>query len=487
MFANPELLSPGYSSITDPTLLATVDDYKVALTSPVVNAGLALEAEFGVNPGIQDYFGNEIKQGPEFDMGVHELVDPNWQNQELSFKEGWNLISFRVVPQDSDLMQIFQPLIDSGVLKKVMDEEGNTIEDWGTFGGWKNGIGDVVNTEGYKVNVETDATLSVDGYAVVLAYEIPLKAGWNIISWPSANEQDGMEVMQALIDGGQLKKVMDEEGNTIEDWGAFGGWKNFIDNFKPGEGYKVNVSSACTLTINENIAKSELIVQKSSDSDYFMPAFTGNGNDHMNINLVNLTESGISEGDEIGVFDGDICVGSVKIEIPGYLSETSSISVPVSSTDSRENKNGFTDGNSISIKLYRNGAEYPLILNPLNNSGTVFEKGSSLFAKLSIVTGLNQNAKTDSEEIKCYPNPFNERVYIDANLKDNNSEVSLGVYNQMGQFVKLIVEKQNMSSGFYQFNWDGINENNQKVPPGIYYIKISVDDVNIHRKVVLAY
>ena len=263
MYANPMLSNPGGSLLTDPTLLASVDDYEVLVGSPVINTGLDLEAEFAINPGLQDYFGNDIKHGPEFDMGVHEYVDPSWQIQELSFKGGWNIISFRVIPKDSDLIHIIQPLIDAGVLKKVMDEAGNTIEDWGTFGGWKNGIGNVNNTEGYKVNVSSNITLEIDGYAVVLAYEIPLNAGWNIISWPSADEQDGMEVMQTLIDDGNLNKVMDELGNTIEDWGAFGGWKSSIGNFKSGEGYKVNVSSACTLTINENIAKSELIVQKS--------------------------------------------------------------------------------------------------------------------------------------------------------------------------------------------------------------------------------
>jgi len=64
------------------------------------------------------------------------------------------------------------------------------------------------------------------------------------------NEQDGLEVFQSLIDDGFLNKVMDENGNSIEDFGFAGGWQNFIGNLKPGKGYRVSVTTNCTLIIN---------------------------------------------------------------------------------------------------------------------------------------------------------------------------------------------------------------------------------------------
>ena len=218
-----------------------------------------------------------------------------------------------------------------------------------------------------------------------------------------------------------------------------------------------------------------------------MPAFTGNGNDHMNINLVNLTESGISEGDEIGVFDGDICVGSVKIKTLNYLSKNNSISLPASSADGLGNKNGFVEGNPISVKLYKKGVEFPMKLAAVDNARIVFEKGVSLFAELVLVTNIEQIAGGNAAEINCYPNPFNEYLIIDINLAKNLSEINVVVLNQMGHKVKLIANKQISQNGLLRLVWDGNNENNQKVPPGIYYIKISVDDVNIYRKVVLSY
>jgi hypothetical protein len=53
-----------------------------------------------------------------------------------------------------------------------------------------------------------------------------------------------------LIDEGYLNKVMDENGNSIENFGFLGGWQNNIGNLKPGKGYRVNVTTNCSLIIN---------------------------------------------------------------------------------------------------------------------------------------------------------------------------------------------------------------------------------------------
>src|SRR5690606_3684062 len=47
----------------------------------------------------------------------------------VSLTSGWNLISF---PVDGNVnaMEVIQPLIDAGVLNKVQDEKGNSIENW---------------------------------------------------------------------------------------------------------------------------------------------------------------------------------------------------------------------------------------------------------------------------------------------------------------------------------------------------------------------
>ena len=489
MFANPMLNNPGNSTLTDPTQLADVDDYKVAAGSVVINAGLDLKFHFNIDPGMQDYFGSLIKQGSAFEMGVHEYVDTTWQDQEIILAEGWNIMSVRVVPGDSDFLNILQPLIDEGKLKKVMDECGKVIEDYGiNNGGWQNNIGNLKNTEGYKINVASESTLKLDGTAVRLAYNIPLTTGWNIISWPTLNEQNGLDVFQSLKNEGKLLKVMDETGKVIEDYGVNnGGWQNFIGNFKPGKGYKVNVKTDCILTIYGNSIKSAANAPSLLASTHFIPAFKGNGTDHMNINLLNLEDSGIREGDEIGVFDGDICVGSAQI--PNLFStisnQQSNISIPVSAVDGIESRNGYSEGNPVLLKLYKDGNVIDLNFKPIGNSKAVFKKGSSLFAKVDLTTGIVGLSTDKTTAIKCYPNPFMDEVTIELNLAAD-AEVQVEVLNQLGQRVKFVTANQIMHEGVHKLFWDGSNNNNKLVSSGIYHVRIAIDDSVFHKKIILS-
>lgn len=246
IYSNPRFINPGNSKLTDPLLLTTVNDYIVEEVSIVIDAGLDLDSIFNIDPGNRDYFGNSIKQGLAFDMGIFEYIN----KQEIILTSGWNIISFNVVPNDTNLMSILQPLIDSETLKKVMDEKGNSIEDLGDFGGWQNIIGNLKKTKGYNVNMVSDSDLTVEGNSLPLPLIIPLTMGWNIISWPSKTEQDGIDVFQSLINEGKLIKVMDDTFNSIEDGGPPFNWINNIGNLKPGKGYKVKVSSDCSITVN---------------------------------------------------------------------------------------------------------------------------------------------------------------------------------------------------------------------------------------------
>ena len=182
----------------------------------------------------------KLEQQHLFELNASETVV-----QSIDLIAGWNIFSLSVIPNDPDFMNLVQPLIDDVNLKKVMDEAGNSIEDFGMFGGWINNIGNQQPTEGYKINVTENTTLYVEGTPMMLPFTIDLISGWNIIAWPTDMEQDGIDVLAALINDGYLVKVMNESGQSIEDFGMFGGWINNIGNFRMGEGYKVKVNANC--------------------------------------------------------------------------------------------------------------------------------------------------------------------------------------------------------------------------------------------------
>ena len=78
----------------------------------------------------------------------------------IYLREGSNIISF---PYHGTVnaMKVIQPLIDSGILEKVQDEKGNSIEYWGDPIGWINGIGNFTEGEGYLVQVNRNGELPI--------------------------------------------------------------------------------------------------------------------------------------------------------------------------------------------------------------------------------------------------------------------------------------------------------------------------------------
>jgi hypothetical protein len=189
----------------------------------------------------------------------------------------------------------------------------------------------------------------------------------------------------------------------------------------------------------------------------------------MNIHLVNLTESGIISGDEIGVFDENVCIGSAKISNQqSLIVNRNSISIPVSANDGFEGKNGFTVGNNIEMRLYRNGREYPAILEPLNDSGTIFKIGSSIFAQLDLTTGTEGIPGKVFTEINCYPNPFSKQITIEIVIV-SKQKMDVKVYDAKGVLVRSLFE--NEAEGKLDLIWDGRNHAGAKMVSGTYFIK----------------
>jgi len=396
--------------------------------------------------------------------------------QQIPLAAGWNILSSNVIPANIDLKVVFKSLMDDGKLIKVMDESGKAIENFAAFGGWNNDIGNFSKTEGYRVNMTSTDTLKLEGTAINLPLDIKLNAGWNIISYPGADMQNAMTLIQPLINGGKLKKVMDESGKSIENFGAFGGWKNNIGNFNPGKGFKICMNASDTLAITSTLLRSETSIFATTDlgSSYFTKIYEGNGTNHMNINLVDLASSTLKDGNEIGIFDGDNCVGTAKVGST-QLAE-GFISVPASCNDGlNQTVNGYIPGHTIGIKLYSDGSYYNLKLENLLGNGT-FEKDGSLFAKV-LSKDLTSDISKNEElvQIGCYPNPFVEEITITFKNKVS-TEVNVGIYNLSGQKIKGLY---NGNTDSIQLNWNGTDEKDNKVIPGVYLCKVNNSTIKV--------
>ncbi len=405
--------------------------------------------------------------------------------QTLRFNAGWNIFSIPGISGTPIMETIFQPMMESNSLVKIQDEAGNSLENLGIYGGWKSSIEEIAPSEGYKIKVNNNPSLEVCYAPVSFPYAITLQTGWNIMGFPQTTSIDAQDILQQLIDRSTLTKVQDEAGNSMEDLGIFGGWKNNIGNFLPGKGFKIKVNAPETLLIYESYPKSSVIPPELVATTHFAPEFVGNGIDHMNINLVNLPINALQIGDELAVYDGATCVGAVTV-MPHHL-QYQSVSIVASATD-YQGMAGFGEGNPIILKLWDSQNNKEFVLEPEYVKGTSsFIKHETTFASLEKyeVTGLSEIPDLNIAQINCYPNPFSDEVTVEINLA-KESEVSLEVLNQLGQREKYISTKTFLNSGLHKLNWDGRNENNATVSPGIYHLRVTVGESVAHRKIVFS-
>ncbi|NDP27594.1 MAG: T9SS type A sorting domain-containing protein, partial [Flavobacterium sp.] len=375
-------------------------------------------------------------------------------SQTIVLKKGYNLISTYLNANYPNVTAVTKSLYDQGNLVKIQDESGNSFENWGTYGGWINKIGTLENTEGYKIQVENNCTLQVIGKPVTLPMDIPLKTGWNIISFPYNDLVNAKSVIQSLIDQNRLSKVQDEEGNSIEDWGQFGGWINGIGNFVPGKGYKVKVTTNAILTLQQSYLKSVVIMAKSEKTVHFTTNIEGNGSEHMNINIVGLRASGISVGDELAAYDGKICVGTIKINDEHINTESASLVTSFSSSE--QAGDGFTEGHPINIIAWNRITDSEKVVQgEVVNGKLSYLKNSSVLLKLK-TQSIDVKSLKDAVQIDLYPNPTTGIVTVrfsEMPVKESRIEIvdisGRMIISRQVTNIAEVFNLENQTSGIY--------------------------------------
>lgn len=404
---------------------------------------------------------------------VVELFSYTELTQSISLKQGYNLISAYVAPANTDAGQVLKSLAVSGSLSKVQDEAGNAYENWGTAGGWVNSIGLIEETEGYKVRVNADCTLKITGRPVALPLDIPLVEGWNLIAYPRMDEVNAMSVIQSLIDENKLIKVQDEDGSAIENWQAFGGWVNGIGNFVPGKAYKVKVSASTVLHINDTYLKAAVVLAQSAQPEHFFSITEGNGTDHMNINLSGLNESELQVGDELGAFDGSVCVGSLKVT-PGHLDSGLAVITASYKTDASV-KDGFTEGNSIQLRIWKQQTGAEVSANLICTAGRlVYERNASVFVQLkSVALTTSVSTLSNSSEVVVYPNPSDGAFTVKFDqMPDEGSRIDI-----------LDLSGKKITSRLVSWYAEDFNLAGQA--PGVYLVKSTQGSKEVVRKLII--
>lgn len=119
-----------------------------------------------------------------------------------------------------------------------------------------------------------------------------------------------------------------------------------------------------------------------------------------------------------------------------------------------------------------NPGEATLVSNPGDpNSVTSVEQ--LIAAAMPASHKLDQN----------YPNPFNPTTTINFHV-GQRSNVQIRIINSLGQVVRTLVSSR-FEAGEYKVEWNGLDENGQDIPSGLYLYRMDADGFSQTRRMML--
>jgi len=198
--------------------------------------------------------------------------------------------------------------------------------------------------------------------------------------------------------------------------------------------------------------------------------YKGHGLDHMNL-YIDVNNTGIQAGDEIGIFDGAHCVGAGKVmdvQLP-FVSLVASADDPT--TDEQD---GFIEGNSLVLKVASQHTGMEFDLNDIefkSGSKNRFEAMGTAFIQVkSAPAGLRDMDAPVTALGNNHPNPFTQGTTIPFSIGED-TRVKMTVYDVLGQEVVTLIDDR-YKAGEYSIDWKSTNASGALVMPGIYYVKL---------------
>ncbi len=414
-------------------------------------------------PYAPNYAQTEFASG---ETDIAQLYAQEAVLQGINLTPGWNLVSFNVVPLVLSMDSIVFPLIDSSQLIKIIDQNGDILQQmpWG----WVNNIGNMSNEEGYQVKVTEQCSLLTTGIPASLPFAINFETGWNLMGWPAASPNDAEMVFTDLISNGILIKVIDESGNILQQmpWG----WVNNIGDLESGEGYQVKVNDNTILTINEPPGDYKSSEPARLKTQYLISKIQGNPYNPMTFAIHN--NGSLPQNAEIGVYKNEQCYGAAVLT-GDYIY----ISAGTDEADTDE-KEGFTPGDAFTFKYITEGMQEPLELEVtwLQGDKTYTERGTFV-GEIKSITAAEVLQATASWIGDARPNPARDEVFVDYYL---NSQANLSWKMVDAQGRVLLQDQKETPHGRQQQRFDLGN-----LPSGIYYLHLKAEGEGMFAEKVL--
>jgi len=129
-----------------------------------------------------------------------------------------------------------------------------------------------------------------------------------------------------------------------------------------------------------------------------------------------------------------------------------------------------------------NGRAWITWVDPRQNGPGVYAS-AVVYQSLSIDDPIDRSMPNDYQLAQNYPNPFNPSTEISFTLK-SAAEVTLTVYNLMGQQVSRLAEGQ-YPAGTHTVSWNSTDRSGSRVASGVYLYRLQSNQFSETRKMVL--
>ncbi len=488
--AKPSLSSP-LNNATDVTVNPTLqwsassraESYTVQvsknlnMSSPVVNQSGVTGTSYNVN-GLDyetKYYwrvraGNAAGESPWSDtrnFTTEVLVI----SIDIQLQAGWNMISSRVIPVESDIETIFSEMVSDLVL--VKNGDGETY--WP--GQVVNQIGEWDYKSGYQVYMNTGRELNMVGRPVIPSEEtIALPSGWSMVAYFSESPFDPAVALESL--GNDLMIAKSSTGGVY--WPEFEA--NTMGDMIPGQGYQVFLHNPAALVYpgsDTAPANYQVFNMFADHPEHYIPSFDRTG---FNATVLVLSSS-LADGDEVGVYTPEReLVGS------GVFSSGKAL-LTVWGEDEFKTV-GAAPGEMLSLRYHSPGDDSEGIINIESVTDAI--SGETVQGELAykhngifVVTGSVPTPVEKEETVPAaymlaqnYPNPFNPMTVIRFDLPEAG-HTTLKVYDMTGRKVISLID-EHLTSGEYTVQWSPAD-----VSTGTYFYRLLSGDFAQTKKLMI--
>lgn len=377
---------------------------------------------------------------------------------EISLNAGWNLISWNMDTENDSTRNILAGIMDNLVVALGFDGGGLTFDP--NLPDFINSLNVMDHMHGYWLKLSAPDTLQLAGAFIDPQTQYFLGEGWNLISYLPVATDSTRHALSQIMDNLTVVLGFDEGGLAFDP-----GLPDFINSLtymSPSFGYWVKLTGQDTLVYPSTPAPQPMMVSNVDMIDIGYSEVQPT-NEWINLYAENMVvdEEALAIGtvikaeDPAGVICGEYIVSQPGVFglMPVYRDDPTTIDID----------EGALPGDQITI--YFNDFRVPVAIEWTENGAIVDFEGMVNALGVDLLHlpktfNLSQN----------YPNPFNPLTSIKYQLPQA-TDVSLKIYNIMGQEVKTLVS-QHQEPGYYQVTWDGTLRDGQPVASGLYIYQL---------------